>query len=165
MQRRDFFRAGKFGERLIRWLYLPLLAAVLIAPSELLATLPARQSRMMIVSLRELADRILETFRAASSAAGLECQSLQLGDDRAFQCRPSRSGQGFQGFVEAVEVKKHRALVISAYSSNLSTPHGELAPAVDLAMRNFRQEIERDPHVARATECVAPDFSACVLPP
>lgn len=155
----------KLEDRLIRWLYILGLAAVLIAPSELLATLPASQSRMMIVSLRNFEGGVLEAFRSASSAAGLHCQALLVGDDRAFQCRPSESAEGFQGFVEAVEVKKHRAVVVSAYSSNVTTPHGELAANVDLAMRKFREEIKQDPNVSRMTECVAPDYDACVLPP
>jgi hypothetical protein len=110
-------------------------------------------------------DGVLEAFRSASSAAGLSCRSLYVGDDRAFQRTPSGSDKGFQGFVEAVEVKRHHAVVVSAYSSNVTTPHGEFHPIVDLAMRNFRQAITQDPNVSRLAECVAPDYDACVPPP
>lgn len=151
--------------RLIRWSHITLLAAAVIAPREILATVAAAQSRIMTVYLRSSADTVLEALRSAGSAAGLSCQSLHVGDDRAFQCTPSGSDEGFQGFLEAVEVRKYHAVVVSAYSSNVTTPHGELHPLVDLAMSNFRQAIIQDPNVSRLVECVAPDYNACVLPP
>jgi hypothetical protein len=57
------------------------------------------------------------------------------------------------------------AVAVSAYSSNVSTPHGELFPAVHSALENFRRAIANDSNVLRLEECAAPDYTACVLPP
>lgn len=142
-----------------------LASTVLVSPTVVMADTAARQSRVMTVHVRDSAEAVLEAFRSASSAASLRCQSLRVRDGRAFQCTPGDAGRGFQGFAEAVEVKEQHVVFVSAYSSNVSTPHGELHPAVQLALENFRKAIASDPDVLRFEECVAPDYAACVLPP
>lgn len=142
-----------------------LASAALASPAELLADMPAKRSRVLTVYARESAHTILEAFRSASSAAGLRCQSLRVGNGAAVQCTPDDVGKGFQGFAEAVEVKKTHTVFVSAYSSNVSTPHGELLPAVESALENFRRAIANDPNVLRFEECAAPHYDACMLSP
>jgi len=156
---------GKTASRCTRWLYAVLASAVLACPSPLLADLPAKQSRIITVCVRDSVDGVLEAFWHASSVAALRCQSLRGGDGAAVQCTPSDAGKEFRGFAEAVEVKKHHAVAVSAYSSNVSTPHGELFSAVQQALENFRRAIANDPNVLRVEECAAPDYKPCVLPP
>jgi hypothetical protein len=149
----------------MRWMCAMLTGAMLASPTELLADMPARQSRVLTVYVRDSTEAILEAFRSASLAAALRCQTLRVGDGAGVQCTPSDAGRGFQGFAEAVEVKKHHAVFVSAYSSNVSTPHGELLPAVGLALESFRRAIANDPNVLRLKECAAPDYDDCTLPP
>ena len=146
---------GKTASRCTRWLYAVLASAVLACPSPLLADLPAKQSRIITVCVRDSVDGVL----------ALRCQSLRGGDGAAVQCTPSDAGKEFRGFAEAVEVNKHHAVAVSAYSSNVSTPHGELFSAVQQALENFRRAIANDPNVLRVEECAAPDYKPCVLPP
>ena len=155
---------SKAASRCTRRMWATMACAVLVS-SAVIADMPAKRSRVMTVYVRDSADEVLEAFRLASSAATLHCQSLRVGDGAAIQCRPSDAGKGFQGFAEAREIKKHHAVFVSAYSSNVSTPHGELLPAVRSALENFRRAIENDPNVLRLDECAAPDYHACVLPP
>ena len=156
---------AQMASRGTRWLSAALATAVLACPRALLADLPARQSRIMTVYVRDSVDSVLEAFWHASSVAALRCQSLPVGDGMAIQCTPSDAGKEFQGFAEAVEVKRHHAVAVSAYSSNVSTPHGELFPAVQSALENFRRAIANDPNVLRFEECAAPDYQPCELPP
>ena len=156
---------GKTASECTKWLYPALASAVLVSPSALLADLPAKQSRVITVYVRDSMDGVLESFLHASSVAGLRCQSLRIGDEAAVQCTPRDAGKEFQGFAEAVEVRKHHAVAVSAYSSNVSTPHGELLPGVQSALENFRRAIANDSSVLRLEECAAPDYKACVLPP
>jgi len=136
----------------------------LLAPAALLATVAAAPSRMMVVHLRDSSAGILEAFRTVALAVGLTCQWLQFGKDRALQCTPPDSSEKFQGLVDVVDVvdvQETRSVVVSAFSSNVSTPHGELDPPVDEALRNFRQAIMGNPAVSAVTECSAPDLNLC----
>ena len=133
----------------------------LITPSALLATVAAAPSRMMVVHLHDSSAGILEAFRTVALAVGLTCQWLQFGKDRALQCNPPESSEKFRGLVDVVDVQETRSVVVSAFSSNVSTPHGELDPPVEEALRNFRQAITGNPAVSEVTECSAPDLNLC----
>ena len=138
--------------------------ASLLAPSALVATSPAMQSRMMVVQVHDSSAGILEAFRTVGLAVGLSCQWLEFGKDRGLQCNPPESSEKFQGLVDVVDVKESRSIVISAFSSNVSTPHGELHPALEEALKNFRQVIAGNPAIAQVTECSAPNLSSCATP-
>ena len=112
---------SKAEVELMRWMKIILVAAIVVVSAEVLATLPARQSRIMTVYVRNSADSVLEAFRSASLTAGLRCQSVDVGDNRAFQCRPSESNKTFERYVEAVDVTRHHAVFVSAYSSDKPT--------------------------------------------
>jgi len=130
-----------------------------LTPGALLATGAAAPSRMMVVHLRDSSAGILEAFRTVALAVGLSCQWLQFGRDRALQCSPA--SEKFQGLVDVVDVQETRSVVVSAFSSNVSTPHGELDPPVEDALRNFRQAVTGNPAVAEVAECSAPDLNLC----
>jgi len=139
-------------------------AAIVIAlltPAALLATVAAAPSTMMVVHLRDSSAGILEAFRTVALAVGLSCQWLQFGKDRALQCSPADSAEKFKGLVDVVDVQETRSVVVSAFSSNVSTTHGELDRPVEEALRNFRQAITGNPAVLAVTECSAPDLNLC----
>jgi hypothetical protein len=116
---------------------------------------------MMIVHVRDSSEGILEAFRTVALAVGLSCQWLEFGMNRALQCTPADSSEKFRGLVDAVDVKETHAVVVSAFSSNVSTPQGELDPAVAEAVSNIRQAIAGNSHVSQVTECSAPNLTLC----
>jgi hypothetical protein len=133
----------------------------LLAPAALPATVAAAPSRMMVVHLRDSSAGILEAFRTVALAVGLSCQWLQFGKDGALQCSPVGSSEKFQGLVDVVDVQETHSVVVSAFSSNVSTPHGELARPLEEALGNFRQAMTGNPAVSQVTECSAPDLNLC----
>lgn len=136
------------------------LVAALLMPGTLLAVLPARQSKMMIIIMRDSSDGILETFRSAAVSAGLQCQWLHPpgAAGKYLQCSPN--ADRYLGLVDVVEVGK-KEVVISAFSSNVSTPHGELDPAVEAAITGFSRSLAGNPNILQVDECTAPDYDPC----
>jgi hypothetical protein len=117
------------------------LVAALMLPGTLLAVTAARQSRMM-VDLRDSSDGILEIFQTAAVAAGLRCHRLgppllDGWNNPGVQCKPNADRN--LGLVDAIDVRESKSVVISAFSSNVSTPHGELDPPVETALIGFRR--------------------------
>jgi hypothetical protein len=136
------------------------LVAALFLPGTLLAAAPARQSRMMVVHLRDSPDGILEMFQSAAVAAGLRCHRLFDGWKKAgVQCLPNADGNF--GFVSARDVTESKSVVVSAFSSNVSTPNGELDPAMEAALLGFRRALEGNPKILRIDECAAPNYDGC----
>ena len=133
----------------------------LLAPAAVLATVAAAPFRMMVVHLHDSSAGILEAFRTMALAVGLTCQWLQFGKDRALQCSPAESSEKFKGLFDVVGVQETRSVVVSAFSSNVSTPHGELDPPMEEALRDFRQALTGNPAVSEITECSAPDLNLC----
>jgi hypothetical protein len=56
------------------------------------------------------------------------------------QCKPNADRN--LGLVNAFDVKESKSVVISAFSSDLAAPHGELDPAVNAALLRFRRALE-----------------------
>jgi hypothetical protein len=138
--------------------------AALLLPGVLLAVTAARQSRMMIVHVRDSSDGILEMFRSAAVAAGLQCHQLgpPLLDgwpNPGVQCKPNADRN--LGLVNAFDVKESKSVVISAFSSNVLSPHGELDPSVEAALSGFRRALKGNPKVLRIDECAAPNYDGC----
>ena len=142
-----------------RWFTAALIATLLI-PSTILAVAPARQSRILIIHARDSSDGILELFRSAAIAAGLQCHRLEGWDNPGVQCLPT--GGGHLGLVNALDVTANKSVVISAFSSNVSTPHGELEPSVKAALVGFRRTLKGNPTILRIDECAAPTYSGCL---
>ena len=126
------------------------LVAALLMPGSILAVVAARQSRMMVIIVRDSSDDILETFRSAAIAAGLRCQWLHSVPERPaehayLQCSPPKADR-YLGLVDVVEVGESK-VVISAFSSNVSTPHDELDPAVEAALTGFNHALAGNPKI------------------
>jgi hypothetical protein len=141
------------------------LAAALMLPGTLLAVTAARQSRILVVHVRDSSDGILETFQSAAVAAGLQCHRLgpPLFDgwkNPGVQCKPNADRN--LGLVDAVDVKQSKSVVISAFSSNVTWPQGELDPAVAAALLGFRHALEGNPQILRIDACAAPDYDGCL---
>jgi hypothetical protein len=136
------------------------LVAALLVPGTLLAVAAARQSRMVVIHVRDSSDGILDTFRSAAVAAGLRCHRLDEGKYSGVQCLPN--ADRYLGLVNALDVTESKSVVISAFSSNVSTPHGELDPPVEAALSGFRRALEGTPKVLRIDECTAPDYAGCL---
>jgi hypothetical protein len=141
------------------------LLAALLMPGTLLAVAAARQSRIMVIHVRDSSDGILEMFRSAAVAAGLQCHQLgppllDYWKNPGVQCKPNADRN--LGLVDAFDVKESKSVVISAFSSNVSTPHGELDPAVEAALLGFRRALEGNPQILRIDECAAPDYEGCL---
>jgi hypothetical protein len=135
------------------------LVATLIMPGTLLAVVPARQSRMMVIHVRDSSDRILETFQSAAIAAGLRCQWLHPEPTTKYlQCSPNVDR--YVGLVDVVEVGESK-VVISAFSRDVSMPHGELDPAVEAAITGFRRSLAGNANILRIDECSAPNYDPC----
>jgi hypothetical protein len=114
---------------------------------------------MMVVHVRDSWDGILETFRSAAVAAGLSCHRVEGEKYPDVQCVPNADRN--LGVIYAVDVTESRSVVVSAFSSNLATPHGELDPAVEAALEGFRRALKGNPKVLRIDECAAPDYDGC----
>jgi hypothetical protein len=87
------------------------LVAALLSPGTLLAVTAARQSRMMIVHVRDSSDGILELFRSAAVAAGLQCHQLGLPlldgwKNPGVQCKPNADRN--LGLVNAFDMKERQ---------------------------------------------------------
>jgi hypothetical protein len=85
---------------------------------------------------------ILEIFQTAAVAAGLRCHRLgppllDGWNNPGVQCKPNADRN--LGLVDAIDVRESKSVVISAFSSNVSTPHGELDPPVETALIGFRR--------------------------
>jgi hypothetical protein len=138
--------------------------AALLLPGTLLAVTAARQSRMMVVHVRDSSDGILEMFRSAAIAAGLRCHRLgpPLLDgwkNPGVQCKPDADRN--LGLVEVIDVMASRSVVVSAFSSNVTWPQGELDPAVEAALSGFRRALEGNAQILRIDECAAPNYDGC----
>jgi hypothetical protein len=140
------------------------LVATLMLPGTLLAVTAARQSRMMVVHVRDSSNGILETFQSAAVAAGLRCR--RLGPPRldgwrnpGVQCLPNSDRN--LGLVDVLDVTESKSVVVSAFSSNVSTPRGELDPAVEAALVAFRHALDGNPQILRIDECAAPNYDGC----
>jgi hypothetical protein len=136
------------------------LVAALLMPGTLLAVVAARQSRIMVIHVRDSSDGILETFRSAAVAAGLRCHLLEGEEHPDVQCLPNSDRN--LGVIYAVDVTESKSVVISAFSSDLSTPHGELDPPVEAALSGFRRALVGNPKILRIDECAAPDYAGCL---
>jgi hypothetical protein len=135
------------------------IVTALLMPSTLLAVAPARQSRMMVVHVRDSSDGILETFRSTANAAGLRCHRLDGWKHPGVQCLPN-SGRDL-GLLNALDVTESKSVVVSAFSSDVSAPHGELDPALEAALLGFRRALEGNPKIPRIDECAAPNYDGC----
>lgn len=135
------------------------LVAILLMPGTLLAVAPARQSRMMVVHVRDSSDGILETFRSAAVAAGLRCHRLDGWKHPGVQCLPNAERN--LGLLNALDVTESKRVVVSAFSNNLSAPHGELDPVLEAALLGFRRALEGNPKILRVDECAAPNYDGC----
>ncbi len=162
---RSSYESTKFCRKDYSWLALPndalsALLVTLLIPGTLLAVLPARQSRILVIHLRDSSDGILEMFTSAAIAAGLQCRRLDGWKNPGIQCLPN--GGGHLGLVDAVDVTESKSVVISAFSSNVSTPHGELDPSVEAALIGFRRALDGNSKILRIDECAAPKYSGCL---
>lgn len=140
------------------------LAALVLVPGTLLAVTAARQSRMMVIHVRDSSDGILQAFQSAAVAAGLRCHRLgpPLLDGwktPGVQCKPNSDRN--LGLVDALDVTESKSVVISAFSSNASWPQGELDPAVEAALSGFRRALKSNSQILRIDECAAPNYDGC----
>jgi hypothetical protein len=133
--------------------------AALLLPGVLLAVTAARQSRMMIVHVRDSSDGILEMFRSVAVTAGLSCHRVEGEKYPDVQCVPNADRN--LGVIYAVDVTESRSVVVSAFSSNVTWPQGELDPAVEAALSGFRLALKGNSKVLRIDECAAPDYDGC----
>lgn len=151
-----FFRISIEHSRCIRAAFV----VALLLPGTLLAVTAARQSRMVVVHVRDSSDGILETFQSAAVAAGLRCHRLFDGWKKAgVQCKPNSDRN--LGLVDASDVKENKSVVISAFSSNVVSPQGELDPAVEAALSGFRRALEGNAQILGIDECAAPNYDGC----
>jgi hypothetical protein len=65
------------------------------------------------------------------------------------------------GLVDVFDVTQSKSIVVSAFSSNASTPRHELDPAVDAALAAFRRALEGDQQILRIDERAAPNYDGC----
>jgi hypothetical protein len=140
------------------------LVVALMLPGTLLAVTAARQSRMMVVHVRDSSDSILDTFRFVAVAAGLGCHTVAGEKHPDIQCVPSADGNlgiVYAVDVYAVDVTERKQVVVSAFSSNLVSPQGELDLSVAAALLVFRRALEGNPNIVRIDECMAPNHEGC----
>ena len=115
---------------------------------------------MVVVHVRDSSDGILETFQSAAEPAGLRCHRLFDGWKKAgVQCKPNSDRN--LGLVDVSDVKASKSVVVSAFSSNLISPQGELDPAVEAALSGFRRALEGNAQILGVDECAAPNYDGC----
>jgi hypothetical protein len=57
--------------------------------------------------------------------------------------------------------RERKQVVVSAFSSNLVSPQGELDLSVAAALLVFRRALEGNPNIVRIDECMAPNHEGC----
>ena len=130
------------------------LAITLCIPGSLMAVVAAKQSRMMIVYADDDPKGILDLFESNADASGLRCQhSTTSTGNPLLHCSPKSDAQGG---ITVVNRPEKRAIVISAFARNVSSPRGELDPPLDAALTNFMRALVGHPHVVHIDYCWAP---------
>ena len=65
------------------------------------------------------------------------------------------------GLLEAVDIPEDKKLVVSAFSSNVSTPHGEVDTVIEQALENFVASLAGISEVEQVEQCIAPHWDRC----
>jgi hypothetical protein len=147
------------GPSMCNWAVRMIIATAACGVTLTASSMPAaRQSRILVVHVRTSGSPILEEFRVAATSAGLNCRSDSLGAYPRVACYPRATSKDFRGSLEAVDVIESKKVVISAYSNDVFTPHGELDPAIEKALKEFKKVISGQQDVESVEDCVAPNY-------
>ena len=121
-------------------------------------TISAAQSRMLTVQYRDSGSRVLEAFSSAAVSAGMECRSQHTENTNSVSCHLNPAERGN---LYAVDVTEKRWVVVSAYSSDVTSPHGEVDPVMEQALEDFTIALMKIPDVEAVEQCVAPHPMQC----
>jgi hypothetical protein len=144
-----------------------MIAALLVTlgwPHSAAALVAASPSRLMLVEVDVPWHDILARFEASARAWGLICshQFLQYKSNANPQltCAPEWQGVN-RGSVSVLYRKDKRAVAVMAYAPNVLFPDGELDPAVDATLRDFKKGLIDHRNVVRVEYCWGRDSRRC----
>ena len=137
------------------------LASSLFPPTGALSTVAASQSRILLVHVRDSGTAVLEVFNEAATSAGLECRASAHEPYPRIQCSFSSGTAPFRGNLIAVAVEGQKKVVISAFSSNVSSPQGEVDPVIETALQSFIGLLTPVTGIDSVEQCRAPHLDRC----
>jgi hypothetical protein len=74
-----------------------------------------------------------------------------------------QSDDNFRGNLSAAGLLAKKVVVLFILSSNVSSPHGEVDPAIEQVLLDFKQGFAGSDKVQSFEECRAPDFDRCLV--
>jgi hypothetical protein len=122
-----------------------------------MCTPPAMPSRVLNIRFHGPEKAILADFIQAGKAVGMECTSVN--ENELVQCDWGATDKtGLRGLMDATQSSAIKIVTIRVYSSNVSTPSGEVDPDIGKALDRFLEAISRDAAIESVEQCVGIEY-------
>ena len=147
----------------------------LLVPLSVWSIIAARPSRVLSIHVHGFGEKIvMADLNAAAIRARMQCRYQPDNSDQPYDMdrgfgwissQPTHnlfcSGDGIAGSVRAVGIKDKNLVVLDVLSGNVSTPNGEVDPAIEQVLQDLRKAIMGDADIESPHECRAPIEKPC----